>query len=414
MSAGAPPGDPAARRTSLDDVGRAVAGAARGGAFAAVWVAVVCLLAGVLASLLVTVYGLRTWLEVGLLTAALAFRGNAVATVHGAPILPVAGVATFHWRIVPMLLTIGFLWLAARAGRRAAEERSGGGIGLTVVVAAAGAAVPAAAIAALAAVPVSLSFPGIGARVGVDVGSVAMWAGALGGGGAAAGAFLRSARGRPAAVLRGGLAGYGWALVLLAVGTVVIAALEPRATRAYVDELIELGPGGAVLFGAHLLAWPAQNALVLAPAAGVCLRVAGEGQIVSLCPWQLTVSGPAALVPGPHPLTPWLWLLNVVPPLAAAIAGRAAARASGRSPTLMGALGGMTFGALAVGGAWLAAPRFIGSLPLLASSDVWLRPDPLAMALGCLGWGLAGGALGGWFEGRRYGDEPEPPRRTSL
>jgi hypothetical protein len=414
VSAGAPPGDPAARRTSLEDIGRAFAEAARGGAFAVVWVTVVCLLAGVLASLLVAAHGLRTWLEVGLLTAALSFRGNAVATVHGAPILPGAAVATFHWRIVPMLLTIGFLWLAARAGRRAADERSGQGIGLTVVVAAAGAALPAAAIAALAAASVSLSFPGIGARVDLDVGSVALWAGLLAGGGAAAGAFLRSARGRSAAVLRGGLAGYGWGLVLLAVGTVAIAALEPRATRAYVDELVERGSGGALLFAAHLLAWPAQNALLLAPAAGACLRIVGEGQIVGLCPWQLAVSGPAALVPAPDRLTPWLWLLNVVPPVAAVIAGRAAARASGRSSTLVGALGGTTFGALAVGGAWLAAPRFVGSLPLFAASDVWVRPDPLAMALGCFGWGLAGGALGGWFEGRRYGDEPDPPRRTSL
>jgi hypothetical protein len=414
VSSGAPPGDPAARRTSFEDIGRAFAEAARGGAFAVVWVVVVCLMAGVLASLLVAVHGLRTWLEVGLLTAALAFRGNAVATVHGTPILPGAGVATFHWRIVPMLLTIGFLWLAARAGRRAAEGRPGRGIGLTVVVAAAGAALPAAAIAVLAAVPVSLSFPEIGARVGLDVGSVALWAGVLAGGGATAGAFLRLARGRSAAVLRGGLAGYGWGLVLLAVGTVVIAALEPRATRVYVDELVERGAGGALLLAAHLLAWPAQNALLLAPAAGACLRVAGDGQILSLCPWQLVASGPAALAPGPHPLTPWLWLLNVVPPLAAVIAGWVAARASGRSPTLVGALGGATFGALAVGGAWLAAPRFVGSLPLLASSDVWLRPDPLTMTVGCIGWGLAGGVLGGWFEGRRYGDEPDPPRRTSL
>ena len=56
-----------------------------------------------------------------------------------------------------------------------------------------------------------------------------------------------------AAALRGGMAAYGWALGLLAVGVLVVGTLEPTVTRAYLEGSIGLGGGGGVLFGFHLL-----------------------------------------------------------------------------------------------------------------------------------------------------------------
>ena len=82
----------------------------------------VCELLGVAGFVLIRAYGLWSWAKIGLLTALLSLRTELVATVHGRPMLPsAAGLGTLHLRFVPMLLTIGFLWLAARAGRRAAR-----------------------------------------------------------------------------------------------------------------------------------------------------------------------------------------------------------------------------------------------------------------------------------------------------
>jgi hypothetical protein len=398
--------EPAARRPPvLEGAGRAAATAAGGGAFAVLWLTLVCLLASVILSFVVGVYGIRTWAKIGLLTALASLRAEAEATIQGIPGVripsrPIEVSVVF----VPMLLTLGFLWLAARAGRRAAEERPGGNVAVTAAVAAAGAAIPAAALAALAAVLVSLSFPGIGLRTHVDVGSAAVWAGLLSAAGAGAGAWLHAARGRrSAAVLRGGLAGYAWALALLAVGAVFVSALEPAVTGAYVDGLRGLGEGGGVLFGVHLLALPTQSALLLAPASGSCLQLIGDGPVLDLCPWNLVPSGAAAFfLTDPVPLSPWLWLLNGAPPIAAALAGGAAAReARAGRPVLVGTLAGAVFASVAIVGAWFAAPRISGVLPLLVVPVVAIRIDPVSMGATCLLWGLAGGAVGGWLEGRR-------------
>jgi hypothetical protein len=414
LSSQPPPGPPG----GLADAGRLVGRAAVGGTIAfAILVAVGQLVAG-LGLLLIGVYGLWSWVKIGLLTALLSLGADVLATVEGPPILRTApGSTTIHARFVPMALMIGFVWLAAGAGRRAARAGAARSALATAALAAAGAAVPVALLSAACATLVTLSFPAFGLLVEVDAAGASLWAGTLAAAGAGAGAYLEAARDRPsAAVLRGGLTAYGWALGLLAVGVFAVATLEPTVTRGYVDTMAGLGPGGGLLFGAHLLALPAQSALLLAPASGSCLEIVGEGSVFQLCPWRLVGSGPAGstFLPEALQLSPSLWLLSAMPGIAAMLGGRRAAGAAavtgGRAAGL-GAAAGLVFASLVVVGGWFVALRF--SSVLVPGRLVWVHPAWVRTALAAMLWGVAGGALGAWLVGRGY-EEPGLPRPTSA
>ncbi|HYJ61014.1 MAG TPA: hypothetical protein VE032_06065 [Actinomycetota bacterium] len=397
--------------------------AALGGllAFAALLIAGQAL--GIITSLLLR--GVDVWegVRIGLLVSLAAVRTEIVVTfapVAGTEVLPTADLG---YLLVPMALTIGFVWLAARAGRRAARMWPEAPVLARVVVAAAGAGVPVGVVAGLAAglasIPFLGPFPGARLTVGADAASAAIWAGVLAGVGAGVGAAIEGGRGRMSAdVLRGGVTAYLWALGLLVIGVLVVATLEPQATRAYVDGLRGFGPGGAALFGAHLLALPAQSALLLVPAAGSCvdLVVAGSAAARS-CPWTLEAlrSPVGAILPLPSgslELSPTLWVLAAAPPLAAFLGGhRAGASQEPRSAIVRGAGSGVVFGAIAMLGAAFATPRIVvpslaGWLPLEISVWSWRTAGLL-----CL-WGVIGGALGGWVAGRAY--EPPGPSPTSA
>jgi hypothetical protein len=367
------------RPGGLADAGGIVGRAAVGATIALVTlVAVGQLLAG-LGLLLVGVYGLWSWVKIGLLTVLLSLRADVLASVEGPPIFRTsADSATIEARFVPMALTIGFLWLVARAGRRAAHAGGPRSALAVAGLAAAGAAVSVAVLAAAGATLVILSFPALGLRIEVDAASAALWAGTLAATGAGVGAYLEAARGRPsAAVLRGGVTAYGWGLGLLAVGIFVVATLEPTVTRGYVESLTGLGPVGGLLFGAHVLAIPAQSALLLSPASGSCLEIVGEGSILQLCPWRLVGSGPAG----------------------------------GAFLPARGAVAGLVFASLVVVVGWFVALRSSSVLVpgrLVSVHPVWVRT-----ALAALAWGVAGGALGAWLAGRAY-EEPGLPMPTSA
>jgi hypothetical protein len=405
------------RSGALTGAGRAIHSAASGGTMAFLVLIALCQLLAVVQSLLVGAFGLWTWVKVGFLTALVSLRADVVATVQDPPIIQTAAdQVTVRSRFVPMLLTIGFLWLAARAGRRAARTGPDRSPLVACALAAAGAGVPVAFLSAVCSTLVTLFFPALGLRLRVDVSTAALWAGILAAAGAGTGAYLEAARGRTsAATLGGGLTAYGWALGLLAVGVLVVATLEPNVTRDYVDGATGLGGGGGVLFGYHLLAVPAQSALLLAPASGSCLEVMGQGPIFDLCPWRLVATGSAGdpFLPRPLSLSPWLWLLNVVPFVAAMLGGRRAvtgrAVAGGRAPHA-GVGAGSVFALLALAGGWFAAPELIasvGPVPQVSIHPEWARTVVTALV-----WGVVGGAVGGWLAWRRY--EPELPRPTSA
>ena len=412
MSERAPPGSGA-----LTGAGRTVRSAAIGGRLAFLALVATCQLIAVVQFLLVGAYGIWTWAKVGLLTALLSLRADAVATVTNPPNLPaVTDPMTARSRFLPMLLTIGFLLLAARAGRRAARTRPDRSPLVASALAAAGAGVPVAILSAAGSTLVTLFFPSLGLRLRVDVPTAALWAGILAAAGAGMGAYLEAAAGRAsAAALRGGMAAYGWALGLLAVAVFVLATLEPTVTRAYLEGSIGLGGGGGVLFGYHLLAFPAQSALLLVPASGSCLKVIGDGPMFDLCPWRLVASGPTGelFLPKPLPLSPWLWLLGVAHFLAAMLGGRRAAIDANTAggATGLGVGAGLIFALLVAAGGWFAAPQLapiLVPLPQISIHAEWMRT-----AVAALAWGAAGGAAGGWLAGRGY-EEPELPRPTSA
>jgi len=409
----APPG----RSGALVGAGKTLGVAAVGGAAAFAVLVALCQVLALAQYLLLGAYGLWSWVKIGLLTALLSLRADVVATVEGTPAFRTATrSATIPLRLVPMVLTIGFLWVAARAGRRAARAMPGRSPFVTSALAAAGTGITVALLAGICASLVTLSFPTLGLRLRIDVPSAALWAGVLASAGAGTGAYLEVAGGRAAvAVLRGGLTAYGWALGLLAMGVFAIATLEPTLTRAYVDGMTGFGAPGSALLGFHVLAFPAQSALLLAPASGSCLEVIGDGPMLDLCPWHLVASGPAGegFLPEPLALTPWFWLLSAVPLVAATLGGSRAvtgAGAVGRRALVLGVAAGVTFASLTVIGAWFAAPRLS---PIVVPIQISVQHAWERTAVTALIWGAVGGALGAWLAARRYG-EPELPRPTSA
>jgi hypothetical protein len=410
----APPG----RSGAQMDAGRVVGRAAFGGTLAFIALVATCQLLAVVQFLLIGAYGLWSWIKVGLLTALLSLRADVVATVQGPPFFrtPTQSM-TLHWGFVPMVLTLGFLWLTARAGRRAVRSGPDRSPLIAAALAAAGAGVPVSILSAACSTLVTLVFPAVGLRLRVDVAGAALWAGILAAAGSGTGAYLLAARGRmSAAAIRGGLIAYGWALGLLAVGVLVLATLEPTVTRGYVDGVTGLGAGGGVLFGYHLLAFPAQSALLLAPASGSCLEIVGEGPVFELCPWRLVASGPAgeSFLPQPLALSPWLWLLSAVPFIAAMFGGRRAVTGStvaGGRAARLGVVAGLIFALLVLVGGWFAAPQLF---PLLIPvPHITVHPEWVRTAITALWWGSVGGGLGAWLAAGRYA-EPWLPRPTSA
>lgn len=411
MTTVVPTGDPAARGRENRPLLRTafVRGVA---AFASLVVAseLVALLVG----LVVRMFGVWTWAKMGLLAALTSLRAEVVATVEGRPLFAEpTQTATYRWRLVPMLLTLGFVVLAARAGRRAVTARPDGSTVPTVALSAVGVGFAVAILAAVAASFVELRFPSIGTTIRVDPAQAAISGGVTAAVAAAVGAALE--RGRPPvrAALRGGVSGYAWALVLLTGGAVLVATLEPSVARAYIDGLLHLGTGGAVLLGVHVLSLPSIAALLLAPATGACVGLMGTESALDLCPWRLLPQGPGLLLPLGQPLSlsPLLWVLAIVPPLCAAVAGhRAAVEWEGGSPIRAGIGGALVFAATAVVGAWYAGAR----VPVLVIPQVAVRADLVAMGAALAAWAIVGGAIGGWLASRRRYEEPAPPSPTSA
>lgn len=401
MSRAAPPGDPVARERLLAGAGRGLASGAAGGAAAFLWIVAACQVLTLLGFLLARAGALATWVRGGLALSVLALRAEVTATIPGPPGLrePI-GTVEVSLVFVPMLATLAFVWLCGRAGRRAADRRRGGWGWLTVVSAAAGAGAAVAVPAAVAASAARLRVPTLAVDLAGDPASAAVWGSVLAASATGVGAALRLARTSTISrVLRGGLVGYGWALLLLASGVVAIAALEPRATRAYVRVVADAGSIGPAVFGLHALALPAQSALIQGPAAGACLDVLLGSPALTLCPWRLdpgTVG--IAFVPRRTQLSPWLWGLSAVPAIAAFLGGRRAAlAAAGLRAVGLGAGSGVAFGGLSLVGAWFAAPRADGDLFLLPLA---LTVDPIPFTAFATAWGVIGGAVGGWAEAR--------------
>jgi hypothetical protein len=323
-------------------------------------------------------------------------------------------------------------------GGRAVADRAGGGVGARVlhgIKVAPAYAIPAFVVSGLVSIDIAIP------RNGLVAGSLQLgpwdlsWfvlplllaaaAGAAGG--------LRSGRyellshdpwGRRAAgAVAGGLRMFVLGLVLSFVGLLVLAAIRPGATRTYFETVSGPPTEQATMnIAHHVLLLPNQSLWVLVPAMGGCDGLSGGGvsatflcyskvpTTVSVSPEGLT-SGTPVVQADFEKAPSGYFLFLLVPALSVVLGGRYAAkrRAQLRWEAVgMGAASGVVFAALVVVGSWLASVSAglsspMGGLP--ANASVLIGPGVLAAGLLALVWGVVGGALGAWLEGRKF-----PPR----
>lgn len=357
------------------------------------------------------------------------FTTPGAAVSQGASFTYSAGIA--------LLLATGLaIWLLYRAGRAAAEAsgpdpiaRILGGLKVAPVY-----AIPSLLLSL--AVSIKLRIP-LGSLVSGDLTIRSAPAEALlftlliaGGAGVAGG--LASAR--EALVQRepwgrrafGALSG-GWRMLLAGlalsfVGLLVLAVIEPDATRAYFEAVSEPpADETAVLIGHHVLLLPNQSMWVLVPAMGGCDGAYG-GPVSEnvLCYWKFPKSvslspsasiSPDVPVPSPQsqfgPAPPVYFLFLLVPLASVFLGGRIAASrgspATSGEAGLLGALAGVVFAMLVAVAAFFASVQ-VGFAASLAGFNgggaVRVGPNIVTGSLLALAWGAIGGFFGGRYEGR--------------
>jgi hypothetical protein len=194
---------------------------------------------------------------------------TASSVIAGAIRLPTSGAAELS--LAFLSATAGLLWLLHRAGRAAAAYAGGGGLRRALV----GAGVaPAYALPIWIAALVVRYHADVPSNVVVtgsfDVRAVAWQAlvlplalaatAGLAGGLASARRDGSTTARAIAAVVHGGVVAFGAGLLLAFVGLLVLAALDPSATRGYFDAVTAPGARGTTaLLAHHVLLLPNQS-----------------------------------------------------------------------------------------------------------------------------------------------------------
>jgi hypothetical protein len=349
-------------------------------------------------------------------------------------------LATVTFGGAPMLgtcLAVGALWAAGRIAARAWRAE-----GTLRVLAGASVAVPyALACWALGlAAGATVGAPGsLGAllqgsfRVHPDAVASVLWPLGIGLVAGASGAFVDARSRRQtggvdadavSGALRGGVVGAWTALAmglaLAFVGLLVLAAVQPAATRAYLNGAFGGGATrGVAVVGLTLLAVPNMATWVLSAASGGCVAVASAGRTACAIsyahlPTLSTLTGLQSSAAGngqlPVDETPRGYLLFLLVPLLATVLGGfvAAGRArAGRAlGAVAGAVAGLGFAALSLAVAFVArlslAVDGAGSTIIGGPDRLWAGPAPVVAFVLALAWGIAGGAAGGALRtGRR-------------
>jgi hypothetical protein len=235
------------------------------------------------------------------------------------------------------------------------------------------------------------------------------------------------------AAVSGGWLAAGLAVAFASVGFLIVAALHPDATRAF----LELIPGGglsrALTVVATLLVLPNLGTGIAAASMGGSINTTSFtalGDTCALISYRSFPSGmyssfgggppPDCGIPvelGPAPLP---YLLFLIVPLVATIAGgRVAAQRSGSIGRREGALAGVAIAfPYAV---WLWVLALIARAGYSANTgffdlQIWIGPGLLSTVLVGLLWGAAGGAIGGALGARNAsgpGITPGPPANVS-
>jgi hypothetical protein len=230
--------------------------------------------------------------------------------------------------------------------------------------------------------------------------------------------------------LHGVLAG-GWRMLWLGaalsfLGLLVLAVVRSSDTRAYLQAVADAGAlGGAALVGLTLLVVPNMAVWLLYPAMGGCVGVSGPaGECLisyGALPAGLAESGGTIdLLPGITTSgTPGAYLLFLLAPLLAVLAGGAMAARRGAARTgpegaALGAAAGVAFGLLSVPATLLAQTAFrvdAGATadPVLTGT-IGVGPFVVLGVLLALGWGTVGGAVAGFVRARSASG---PPRQEA-
>jgi hypothetical protein len=223
------------------------------------------------------------------------------------------------------------------------------------------------------------------------------------------------------AVVAGGRRMAWTAVALSFVALMVLVALRPEATRAYVHSAFSSGPAdGALVMVATAAASPNVATGVLAVAAGGSVEVGVAGQRCTVIsygryPLMLDPGGWSAACAGElGTAPPWFFLLLVVPLVAAVRGGyRGAVRAGAdrvRRAVAAGVWAGLAGAAAVAALMVLATVSIQGAGPSLGlvESSVSVGPDiPVSGGLMAL-WGALGGAAGGYLASRRTVGPGEP------
>jgi hypothetical protein len=227
----------------------------------------------------------------------------------------------------------------------------------------------------------------------------------------------------------------GWraawlAVALGSIGFLIVAALNPDVTRAY----LELAPGGgltrALLVIGTLMIVPNIGTGIAGAAMGGSINLAALGDscaVISYMQFPHGVAEPATDAACALPFAlgpaPFQYLLFLLVPIAATFAGGwLAAQRAGATGAEDGAVAGAAIAIPYVLWLWLLA--LVARIGYSASAGlfpfelrVWIGPGLLSTVLLALVWGLGGGAVGGAFAARKAsepGIDPGPLAEDSV
>ncbi|HJP67197.1 MAG TPA: DUF6350 family protein [Actinomycetota bacterium] len=341
-----------------------------------------------------------------------------------APVLP--PLTSVGVGLAPLAATAMIAWSLAVGGRAVARARPDAG-SLERALRGAQVAVPYAVLTfAVSFVSVRLNQPGAeGIRVHADHVGALLWPLVLAAVAGAAGGLRAAAQGgdsplvrRLRAVLAGGWRMLWVGLVLSFLGLLVVAATRPDDTRSFLAGAFAGGPlRGVALIGLTALAVPNMAAWILFPAMGACTGVEGAFRACLLSYGRFPGEGLAIPGPpfpaGPVELTtapPGYYAFLVVPVVAVLVGGAFAARRGAASTRVeaaaLGAGAGVVFAAMSLV-VILAARATLsaggGQTAFFGAAGLAMGPLLQSSALVAVGWGLAGGAVGGLLASARGG-----------
>ncbi|MGH2738430.1 MAG: cell division protein PerM [Actinomycetota bacterium] len=321
----------------------------------------------------------------------------------------------FTVRVALLLATAGAGWVLFRGGRVAGSPREG----LLV-------AVPYTLLSALAALLARGSDPAILLGAGfAGLGETEAWpsplwsvvlpaALAVACGAAGGLSASRPAEGR----LRAAAAG-AWRMTWLLVaggtaGVLVVVALHPDATRAFLDALGARGwAGGAAVLLVTILLLPNVGIGAGVAAMGVPIVLRSGGSTCALISLGGTPCGELSVDVSPA------HLLFVLVPVAATVGGgwwaaRRLERTTAARAAAVGAAAGALFAPVLVAVSFMASAAYRLTGPLagaLGEGSVTVGPRPAGALLGSIAWGIAGGGIGALAahaRGTGPGDGPGP------